>query len=149
MVLSAHGAGKSTTIRTLLALIQPHPALRLFSARMALLMHRPLRKKGYLPGEVYYYDKRRVRTRFIGQFMAKIVFRILTDCKCLDLDQNKRIDFVSVIRKWYCSGLLYEPELIILDELTTGLDPLMQQTFSIPQRREREGRNGLFSHIYI
>ena len=70
----------------------------------------------------------------------------------LGLDLHKKIDDLSYGNKkkvGIVQGLLHSPKLIILDEPTGGLDPLMQQTFFDLLRQENErGATVLFSsHI--
>jgi ABC-2 type transport system ATP-binding protein len=72
--------------------------------------------------------------------------------KLLDLDLMKKIDDLSYGNKkkvGIVQGLQHSPRLIILDEPTGGLDPLMQQTFFDLLREENErGATILFSsHI--
>lgn len=154
--IGPNGAGKSTTIRTLLALIQPTSGTATIFGKDCIT-HAPTiaEKVGYLPGEVYYYDKMRVRelllysASFYGKNCVPNIDRL---CKRLDLDQNKRIETLSLGNKkkvGIVQGLIHEPELIILDEPTTGLDPLMQQTFfDILKEENEKGATVLFSsHI--
>lgn len=70
----------------------------------------------------------------------------------MDLDLNKRIDDLSYGNRkkvGIVQGLLHEPKLIILDEPTGGLDPLMQQTFfELLKEENQKGATILFSsHI--
>jgi ABC-2 type transport system ATP-binding protein len=72
--------------------------------------------------------------------------------KRLDLDLNRKIDDLSYGNKkkvGIVQGLLHSPKVIILDEPTGGLDPLMQQTFfEILKEENKRGATVLFSsHI--
>jgi len=154
--IGPNGAGKSTTIRTLLALIRPTSGTATIFGKDCIEQAPNIAEKvGYLPGEVYYYDKMRVRdllhysASFYGKNCVPNIDRL---CKRLDLDQDKRIETLSLGNKkkvGIVQGLLHEPELIILDEPTTGLDPLMQQTFfDILKEENEKGATVLFSsHI--
>lgn len=157
--IGPNGAGKSTTIRTLLGLIYPTSG----SATMLgkdITTHGPEIREGvgYLPSEVFYYDDMRVidLLRYSASFYKKdpahITQRIHDLAGMLDLDLKRKIDDLSYGNKkkvGIVQGLLHEPQLIILDEPTGGLDPLMQQKFFALLREEnKRGATILFSsHI--
>lgn len=157
--IGPNGAGKSTTIRTLLGLIYPTSgSAKIFGKD--IIEHGPEIKEeiGYLPSEVFYYDDMRVidLLRYSGSFYKKekkiIESRIIELAEYLDLDLNRKIDDLSYGNKkkvGIVQGLLHSPKLIILDEPTGGLDPLMQQRFFDLLREEnKKGATILFSsHI--
>lgn len=90
---------------------------------------------GYLPSEVFYYDKMKVidLLKYSASFYKKDCSKRIKElAEIMDLDLKKRIDDLSFGNKkkvGIVQGLLHEPKLIILDEPTSGLDPLMQQKF--------------------
>lgn len=154
--IGPNGAGKSTTLRTLLALIYPTSGSATIFGKDCIKYGPEIKKEiGYLPSEVFYYDKMKVidLLKYSASFYKK-------DCKkrikelagIMDLNLNKRIDDLSFGNKkkvGIVQGLLHEPKLIILDEPTSGLDPLMQQKFfELLQEENRKGATILFSsHI--
>jgi len=78
--------------------------------------------------------------------------RINELAEILDLDLNRKIDDLSFGNRkkvGIIQGLLHSPRLIILDEPTGGLDPLMQQNFfSLLREENKKGCTILFSsHI--
>jgi len=78
--------------------------------------------------------------------------RIYELAEIMDLDLNRKIDDLSYGSKkkvGIVQGLLHRPRLIILDEPTGGLDPLMQQKcFELIREENRNGVTVLFSsHI--
>jgi ABC-2 type transport system ATP-binding protein len=93
------------------------------------------RDVGYLPSEVFYYDKMRVidLLKYAASFYKKDCSKRIKElAEIMDLELGKRIDDLSFGNKkkvGIVQGLLHEPKLIILDEPTSGLDPLMQQKF--------------------
>jgi ABC-2 type transport system ATP-binding protein len=135
--LGPNGAGKTTTIRLLLDLIRPTKGsarlLGMDAQRDSVAIHH---RVGFLPGELSLWDNLTGLqvVNYISQIRGKphIVYaRQLADRLLLDL------------------SLMHKPELLILDEPTNGLDPLIQQTFYELMREVRaEGRTVfLSSHI--
>ena len=157
--IGPNGAGKSTTIRTLLGLIKPTDGTAKIFGNDIVKQGPKLRQDvGYLPSEVFYYDRMRAidLLRYSASFYKKpkkeIEAKMHGLAKLLDLDLNKRIDDLSYGNKkkvGIVQGLQHSPKLIILDEPTGGLDPLMQQTFFELLREEnKKGTTIVFSsHI--
>ena len=157
--IGPNGAGKSTTIRTLLGLIKPTSgSATIFGKDIAT--HGPEIRQtiGYLPSEVFYYDGMRAKdllnysASFYDKPKHEMRERIKDLANRLDLDLSKKIEDMSYGNKkkvGIVQGLLHSPELIILDEPTGGLDPLMQQTFfDILREEHARGATILFSsHI--
>ena len=154
--IGPNGAGKSTTIRLLLSLIYPTSGEAKLFGKDAIKCGPEVRKRiGYLPSEIFYYDKMKVidLLNYSASFYDK-------DCKSrmkelseiMELDLNRRIEDLSYGNKkkvGIVQGLLHEPDLIILDEPTGGLDPLMQQKFfNIIREENKKGTTVFFSsHI--
>lgn len=154
--IGPNGAGKSTTIRTLLGLISPTSG----SAQVLGLDIRKdkteiLARVGYLPSEITFYPGMKVKDvlRLSAQLRGK-------DCKkeagalChrLQLEQNRRVEDLSLGNRkkvGIVCALQHSPELLILDEATSGLDPLMQREFfEILQERNKAGATVfLSSHV--
>lgn len=154
--IGPNGAGKSTTLRTLLALIYPTSgSAKIFGKDC--IKHGPEIKKeiGYLPSEVFYYDKMKVidLLNYSASFYKKNCSKRINElAEIMDLNLNKKIDDLSFGNKkkvGIVQGLLHEPKLIILDEPTGGLDPLMQHKFfDLLQGENKKGATILFSsHI--
>jgi len=134
--IGPNGAGKSTTIRTLLSLIYPTSgSAKIFGKDVVEFGAEIKQEIGYLPSEVFYYDNMKVKDllNYSASFYKKdCTKRIRELVEIMDLDMHKRIDDLSYGNKkkvGIVQGLLHEPKLIILDEPTGGLDPLMQQKF--------------------
>lgn len=157
--IGPNGAGKSTTIRTLLGLIKPTSgSASIFGMDITASDPKIREEIGYLPSEVFYYDNMRVKDllNYSASFYHKpkkaMQARTQELAGILDLDLNRKIDDLSYGNKkkvGIVQGLLHSPRLIILDEPTGGLDPLMQQTFFDLLRAENErGATIIFSsHI--
>ena len=134
--IGPNGAGKSTAIRTLLSLIYPTSGSAAIFGKDCIKFAPDIAKEiGYLPSEVFYYDKMRVidLLKYSASFYKKDCSKRINElAEIMDLDLKRKIDDLSYGNKkkvGIVQGLLHEPKLIILDEPTSGLDPLMQQKF--------------------
>ena len=154
--IGPNGAGKSTTIRTLLGLIFPTSGEAKIFGKDAIKEGPSIRASiGYLPSEVFYYDKMKVidLLKYSASFYPKAKAKRLYELsEIMSLNLNRRIEDLSYGNKkkvGIVQGLLHEPELIILDEPTSGLDPLMQaKFFELIQEENRKGATVFFSsHI--
>ncbi|AFA46922.1 ABC transporter ATP-binding protein [Acetobacterium woodii] len=154
--IGPNGAGKSTTIRTLLSLIHPTSGSATIFGKDCFKYGNEIRRDiGYLPSEVFYYEHMKVLEvlKYSASFYDHVDYtRIQSLAEMMDLDLTKRIDDLSYGNKkkvGIVQGLLHEPRLIILDEPTGGLDPLMQQKFfELIQTENKNGATILFSsHI--
>jgi len=151
--IGPNGAGKSTTIRTLLALIRPTSgSATIFGKDCVKFAPEIARDVGYLPSEVFYYDGMRSGDllKYSASFYKKdCSARIRELAEALDLDLKRKIDDLSFGNRkkvGIVQALLHGPKLIILDEPSAGLDPLMQQRFFELLRDEnRKGATVLFS----
>lgn len=154
--IGPNGAGKSTTIRVLLSLIYPTSgSATIFGKDIIKYGPEIKREIGYMPSEVFYYENMRVKelldysASFYGKDCSK---RIEELSGLLKLDLTKKIDDLSYGNKkkvGIVQGLLHDPKLIILDEPTGGLDPLMQKNFFQLLKEENKAGKTIFfsSHI--
>ena len=154
--LGPNGAGKTTTMRVLLDLIRPTSGrAEVFGIETTVDPVAIHRRVGYLPGEFDLYDRltgadtiayfANLRGGVDAEYVAELVER-------LDLDTSRRFREYSKGNKQKVGlivALQHRPDLLILDEPTAGLDPLIQQTFFALVREGRaEGRTVfLSSHI--
>ena len=154
--IGPNGAGKSTTIRTLLGLIFPTSGhATIFGQDIVKEGNKLRRSIGYLPSEVFYYEKMKVidLLKYSASFFeGNHIERMHELADIMELDLNRRIEDLSFGNKkkvGIVQGLLHKPKLIILDEPTSGLDPLMQQKFfKLIEKENQEGTTVLFSsHI--
>ncbi len=155
--LGPNGAGKTTTIRLLLDFIRPTSGTaRLFGMDPRAEGVEVHRRVGYLPGELALYE------RMTGQDYLRAfadlrggggVGRINELAERLDLDLSRKIHELSHGNKQkigLVQAFMHGPELLILDEPTQGLDPLVQQTFYgmiQDEQRERGAAIFLSSHV--
>ncbi|NLE11758.1 MAG: ABC transporter ATP-binding protein [Actinobacteria bacterium] len=154
--IGPNGAGKSTTIRLLLDLLRPtagRATVLDLDARADSVAVR--RSVGYLPGE-FGLDVRMTPRQLLQYFATLRGMRDLGDARALaerlDLDLDLpmgRLSRGNRQKVGLVQAMFHRPPLLILDEPTTGLDPLVQDTFLQMLREARdEGRTVfLSSHI--
>jgi ABC-2 type transport system ATP-binding protein len=134
--LGPNGAGKSTTIRTLLDLLHPTSGsatvLGLDSRRDSVEIRRHV---GYLPGELAMYDQmtgHQMLEHFAGLRSMGDLGDAPSIAERLELDLDVRIrSYSSGNRQKLAIALvmMHRPRLLILDEPTNALDPLIQLEF--------------------
>ena len=154
--IGPNGAGKSTTIRTLLGLITPTSGrAEIFGKDIIKEKESILQDIGYLPSESIFYQGMKVKD--ILKLSADLRKKDCTPqaeklCDRLQLDTSRRADDLSFGNRKKVAivcALQSNPDLLILDEPTGGLDPLMQREFfEILKERNREGTTVfLSSHV--
>ena len=154
--IGPNGAGKTTTIRLLLDLLHPTSGR---ATVLGLDAHRDSvavrRATGYLPGEfgLDVHMTGRQFLRYCGRLRGLDDLGAasqVADRLDLDLDVPMgRLSRGNRQKLGLVQALFHHPQLLILDEPTTGLDPLVQDTFLQMMREARsEGRTVfLSSHI--
>lgn len=134
--LGSNGAGKSTTIRSMLGLIQPDAGeIKILGKKIESQQESILREVGYMPSEAMFYPSMRVEEviRFAAD-MRKQDCKTEAEklCQRLQLDTKKKIDELSLGNRKKVSivcAMQHKPKLFVFDEPTSGLDPLMQTEF--------------------
>ncbi|MCY4073158.1 MAG: ABC transporter ATP-binding protein [Chloroflexi bacterium] len=156
--LGPNGAGKTTTIRMLLDLIRPsNGSASIFGMDIRDHSVEIHRRVGFLPGELSLWEGR------TGQQIIHYVASVRGDtkgitkqadefAKRLQLDTSKRVRDLSSGNKRKLGlvlAMMHSPDLLILDEPTNGLDPLVQQTFHemMDEFRDKGKTVFLSSHI--
>lgn len=147
-----NGAGKSTTINSLLGFLRPSSgSIEAFGIKvLPETAHKTHRKIGFASGDMslftnltgaQYFDF--VRRRYRMSDMAKrdsliARFEPELDKKIGTLSRGNK-QKIALIAAFMCS-----PKLVILDEPSSGLDPLMQQLFVELIREERDKGTTIF-----
>ena len=155
--IGPNGAGKSTTIRILMNLIFPtRGSARIMGMDVVRQTKEIMRKVGYLPSDAnaYSYMEAGEFLNYMARFhdIPDAAGRIRELSKLLELDLKRKISDLSSGNKRKVSiiqSLVHRPEVLIMDEPTTGLDPLMQTLFFDLMRSENRRGTTIFfsSHI--
>jgi ABC-2 type transport system ATP-binding protein len=157
-LLGVNGAGKTTTIKMLMGILRPSAGTAsivghdCFSARAEVMRH-----VGYLPDEPVFYDYLRGREiiQFVGAMhglsKSDVTERARALIERLDLQdatEEFAVNYSKGMRKKLALllALLHEPEVLILDEPTNGLDPYATRALhDLMQELTSRGRTIFFS----
>jgi ABC-2 type transport system ATP-binding protein len=155
--LGPNGAGKTTTQRVLLDILRPTAGRATIFGRDCQTDGVAIRKRvGYLPGELSLYPGMKANDflRMLASLQDKAVDRAYRRqlYERLDLDPTRRMKQYSRGNKQkigVVAAFMGQPDLLILDEPTGGLDPLVQQTvLELVRETKADGRTVFFSsHI--
>lgn len=151
--LGPNGAGKTTTIRLLMGMLRPTSGtasvLGMDAWRESREVHGLV---GYVPGEPALYDRltgnqhvaycSHLRHRDDGKRAAGVTARLELDldrpARALSRGNRQKLAVVLAV--------MSRPRLLVLDEPTSGIDPLVQQVFhSILREHTADGGSALFS----
>lgn len=135
-LIGPNGAGKSTTIRSIMNMINKSYGEVYFNDQLLDKNNIEAKKLiGYLPSEVFLYEDMSVKQMIdyhASFFKEDLSERRKELVKLLNVDEKKKIEDLSLgnLKKvGIILALMHNPKLLILDEPSSGLDPIMQQTF--------------------
>jgi ABC-2 type transport system ATP-binding protein len=155
-LLGPNGAGKSTTLRTCLGLLQKTSGdiriLGMDSHKESTLIRK---RTGYIPSDFGLVSNIKVRT-FLKHLLA--LSKCSSERKLIDLSERLDLDLTRKTHELskgnkqkvgIIQAFMANQELVIMDEPTTGLDPLMQKEFYKLLRDEREAGKTFFMSSHI
>lgn len=145
--IGPNGAGKSTTIRTMLGLIKATEGKSTVLGMDSWKEREKIMEKvGYLPSEAIFYPEMTVSETLdyaLSLHACKDRRRQKELSERLELDTGRKIGELSYGNRkkvGIVCALVHNPSLLILDEPTGGLDPLMQREFfSMLEEEHRKG----------
>ena len=151
--LGANGAGKTTTIRMLLNLLKPDEGtIDILGKKMPQHFNGISARIGVVPGEITIYEEltgHEILNYFQG-FLNTDPFlkaRLLLDFELKERDLSKKVRQYSQGMKQkilLVQAMQHNPDLLILDEPSEKLDPLMQNVFYEYIREFRNNGNTVF-----
>ncbi|MDJ0842324.1 MAG: ABC transporter ATP-binding protein [Acidobacteriota bacterium] len=151
--IGPNGAGKTTTIRLLLGMLRPTSGqVRIFGENCWRGDARLRKRVGYLPGDLklptFYSvaEAAGVATRVYGRPLEKAFHEL---AEYFELDPEVPVARMSRGMRQKLGiimALAHDPELLVLDEPTTALDPLVQGRLTdLLRRRAANGATVFFS----
>jgi ABC-2 type transport system ATP-binding protein len=155
--IGPNGAGKSTTIRILMNLLFPTSGVaKILGLDVVRETKQIKRRVGYIPSDANPYPSMSgheflsYSARFYDLSDGEERIKMLSES--FELDLKRKISDLSVGNRKKVSiiqSMLHSPELLICDEPTTGLDPLMQSLFfDLIRSENKRGMTVFFSsHI--
>ena len=155
--LGPNGAGKSTTIRMLMSIIRPD------SGTISVLGGDALQNKdriGYLPEERGLYRKMTVArfltymaqlkgvtrpdlAKHVQEWLERVELPHVGDQKCEDLSKGmqQKVQFIACV--------IHEPDLIVLDEPFSGLDPVSADVLRVQIELLREAQKTILFSTHV
>ena len=153
--LGPNGAGKTTTIRMIMGIIYPDEGLIKLNGQD--INYHGRQNLGYLPEDRGLYQKQRLEEiliyfgelRGLNRTSAKNTSYLWLERFELIDKRNRKVEELSKGNQQklqFILSLLHNPDLIILDEPFTGLDPINQLLLKeIIQEKQAEGKTIIFS----
>ncbi|MBE2183090.1 MAG: ABC transporter ATP-binding protein [Anaerolineae bacterium] len=154
--LGPNGAGKTTTIKLLLDLIRPESGSASLFGLDARASSVEIRKRlGYLPGDLNLWKN--LSGQHVIRYFSSVRGTPIPDyaktlIEQLEFDPTKKVRSYSTGNRRKLGlilALMHRPELLVLDEPTNGLDPLVQQIFMGLMREAQANGQTVFlsSHL--
>lgn len=154
--IGPNGAGKSTTIRSIMNLVNK-------TSGKVLIDDKEFNKDdiktkeliGYLPSEIHLYDDMSVKEMldYHETFYKKDIHNRRKELvKRLKLDEKKMIEDLSLgnLKKLgIILAFMHDPQILILDEATSGLDPIIQNVFFELLKEEKAKGKTIFYSTHI
>lgn len=158
-IIGVNGAGKSTIIKMLMGFITPDSGQILISGKISSDPDSRF-KIGYLPENPYFYDNLTAKELLMFSCQASGLdkktadkrIKILLNRVGLYAEKNQKLRTFSkgmTQRAGICFALVHDPDIIILDEPMSGLDPLgRRMVIDLIEDLKKGGKTVLFcSHI--
>lgn len=135
--LGPNGAGKTTAIRTIMNFLHPTSGTAMVLGMDSVKDSTKIKQRiGYLAGDLDLYDNLNgfQHLEFFSHLhgISKPEKRINELAEILDADLSRKVGTLSrgnMQKVALIAALIHDPDLLILDEPTTGLDPLIQNQF--------------------
>lgn len=156
-LVGTNGSGKTTTLRHLMGFLKPDSgSCEIAGMNCWKKSHEIMKKVGYVPGEIDFPDVGtgtdflKIQAQFLGirdmTYTNKLVnmFKLDTDAPLKRMSKGMKQKTALV------TAFMAKPEILLLDEPSTGLDPLMRDTLIelILEEKKRGATIFMSSHIF-
>ena len=154
-LLGPNGAGKTTTIRLILDFIRPTSGKAAVFGLSSRSDGTDIRRRvGYLPGDFVTYDHMTgaTVTEYFTHLRGADPIKLVALCERYKLDLSRKIGQLSKGNKQkigLVQAFMNDPDLLILDEPTAGLDPLLQYEFQKMIHEEKEQGKTVFMSSHV
>lgn len=155
--VGTNGSGKTTTIRSILGFVKPTSGTCYVNGLESWTHQSEIAKLvGYVPGEIAFPDLKtgvnflKLQAEYKGVTDLSYADQLIKELQ-LDPKANlKRMSKGMKQKTALVAALMADAPIIILDEPTTGLDPLMRDAFLAIIKREHEKGKTIFmsSHMF-
>lgn len=151
--VGTNGSGKTTTIRSILGFIKPTRGTAYVNGLVSWEHAGKIAKYiGYVPGEIAFPDLKtgteflKSQAEFLGVSDMTRANRLIESLQHDPSANLKRMSKGMKQKTALVAALMSDAPVIILDEPTTGLDPLMRATFlDIIKEEHKRGKTVLMS----
>ncbi|HER43641.1 MAG TPA: ABC transporter ATP-binding protein [Candidatus Eisenbacteria bacterium] len=156
-LIGPNGAGKTTAIRSVMKMVRPDGgSIRVFGLGLDASEKEIKNRVGYVGEEQFYYGNKKVSWtgRFVSRYFEKwdqeMFDSLLEEFR---LDPSQKVGKLSKgmkVKLSFAIAFSHHPELMILDEPTAGLDPVIRREMLdrlLAFRDDREGSVFISSHI--
>jgi ABC-2 type transport system ATP-binding protein len=133
-LIGPNGAGKTTTIKILMDMVQPQSgSVRIFGMNHRKNIKHVRNRVGYVGEEQYFYGDKTVgwTGKFVSGFFdnwdTNTFQKLLTDFAISRTKKTKELSKGTKVKLSLAIALSHNPELMILDEPTAGLDPVIRR----------------------
>jgi len=152
-----NGSGKTTIIRHLMGFLKPDKGSTSILKKDSLKYAAELKRSiGYIPGEIAFPDIHsgmdffKLQAEYLG---IRDMSHVKALSKMFNLDANAKLKRMSKGMKQktaIVAAFMADADILLLDEATTGLDPLMQSVFTDLIKEEKRRGKTIFmsSHMF-
>lgn len=133
-LIGPNGAGKTTTIKILMDMVQPQSgSVRIFGMDHRKNIKHVRNRVGYVGEEHYFYGDKTVAwtEKFVSGFFdnwdTNLFQKLLTDFAISRTKKTRELSKGMKVKLSLAIALSHQPELMILDEPTAGLDPVIRR----------------------